>query len=413
MAEAAAAPHPGRTAPPQGLPARAAQWWRRAVRSTGPERHTLTLIGKSALVASLSWYLANDVMQAQSPAFAPFSTVLIVQITAYQSVVQALRYVGAVTAGVALQGLVGALAGPTMLSFALVALIAVAIGRWGRLGSQGTQVSTAAFFAFSIYAAAPGERQGLESLGQIILLVLIGCGVGIVVNVLMMPPMRYRSAEHGIHALGQGLLDLAGEMSPTLREGTLDDERTQRWRQRAARLAPLAGQAQSSVRTAWESIRFHPRRLLGRRRQWSGFHGYQSLVDALERVTYQVVSMTRSFDQCPEEGVSSEHREFLSHYGRFLAGFEDAAQVLAHLDEDRFTQQLHELRDAVDRAERARTRMAENADASPLPVSDPSEPYGILLAEAVRLTDEIRHTRDVLEKVAGESGPVVVGRDLR
>ncbi|GGO50316.1 hypothetical protein GCM10012287_29750 [Streptomyces daqingensis] len=404
MAGAAAAPSPARATSPQGLPGRAVQWWRRAVRTAGPERHTLTLIGKSALVATLSWYLADDVMQAQSPAFAPFSAVLIVQITAYQSIVQALRYVGAVTAGVALSGLVGPLAGPTMLSFALVALVALLIGRWGRLGSQGTQVSTAAFFAFSIYAAAPGERQGLESLGQIILLVLIGCGVGVVVNVLVMPPMRYRSAEHGIHALGQGLLNLAGEMSPTLREGTPDKELTQRWRQRATRLAPLAEQAQSSVRTARESIRFHPRRILGRRRQWSGFSGYQSLVDALERVTYQVASMTRSFDQSPEEGGGPEHREFLWHYGAFLTGFEEAAEVLTRLDEDRVTQQSHELRDAVDRAERARTRMAEYADVSSLPVSDPSEPYGILLAEAVRLTDEIRHTRDVLEKAAGESG---------
>ncbi len=58
----------------------------------------------------------------------------------------------------------------------------------------------------------------------------------------------------------------------------------------------------------------------------------------------------------------------------------------------------------MDRAERARTRTAEYADVSSLPVSGPFEPYGIPLAEAIRPTDEIRHTRDVLEKAAGDSG---------
>ncbi|HEV7628390.1 MAG TPA: FUSC family protein, partial [Streptomyces sp.] len=263
-----------------GAVERTAQWLHRAAHADGSERHSLTLLGKSTLVAGFAWFIAHDVLHAQTPAFAPFSAVLIMQITVYQSLLQALRYVAAVCAGVGLQGAFGAVAGPNMVSFVFVALVAVTIGRWSRLGSQGPQVATAAFFAFSTYAAAASQNQGLYELGQIVVLVLLGCGVGVVVNVLVLPPMRYRSAEHGIHALGQALYDLSCEISPALRDGKLDKERTRHWRQRATYLGPMVAQAQSSVRTAWESIHYHPRRLMHRHRPT--FSGYQALVDALE-----------------------------------------------------------------------------------------------------------------------------------
>ncbi|WP_371793705.1 FUSC family protein [Streptomyces sp. NBC_01471] len=160
MAQSAASPPRARAAA-QGRSARVGQWLRRAAGSDGHERHTLELIGKSTLAATISWLIAYDVMHAVSPAFAPFSAILIMQVTVYQSVTQALRYVGAVSAGVALQAALGLLAGPDLLTFALVALVALSIGRWRPLGPQGPQVATAALFAFSAYVSASSSGQAL------------------------------------------------------------------------------------------------------------------------------------------------------------------------------------------------------------------------------------------------------------
>ncbi|MET7802601.1 aromatic acid exporter family protein, partial [Streptomyces decoyicus] len=135
----------------QGRPARSAQWWRRAWGSEGHERHTALLIGKGTVAATLAWVLAHNVLHAQSPAFAPFSAVLIMQVTVYQSLLQSTRYVGAVAAGMTVQAALGFLGGPDLLTFALVALAALTIGRWPALGSQGSEVPIAAFFAFSTY----------------------------------------------------------------------------------------------------------------------------------------------------------------------------------------------------------------------------------------------------------------------
>ncbi|RAJ62386.1 aromatic acid exporter family member 1 [Streptomyces sp. Amel2xB2] len=386
--------------------ARPALWLHRARNPNSQERQTLTIIVKCTLVASISWYLAYDVMRAQTPAFAPFSAVLMVQITAYRSLLQALRYVAAVAVGVSLQGLFGALAGPTMVSFVLVALGAMTIGRWRRLGQQGPQVATAAFFAFSTYAMAASESQGLRELGQILVLVLIGCGVGIVINVLVLPPLRYRSAEFGIHTLGHSLADLAAEAGERLCDGVWDKEHTEYWRHRANRLAPLAEQARSSVSTAWESTLLHPRRLLDRRRGGppggAPFSAYRQLVDALERTTYQTASVMRSIDLWHQDAEGPAEHRFMRDYGDFLCRFAGIAEIYGRLDEDRLEEQLRELHTAGERAHEARERLAELAEGeAALPLSDPSRPFGILLAEAVRLLDEADHIHAVLARAGG------------
>ncbi|MFD6994523.1 hypothetical protein [Streptomyces sp. NPDC059943] len=56
--------------------------------------------------------ITHDLLDATSPAFAPFSAVLLMHVTNYRSLSQALRYVGAVTAGVLVQAGLVYLAGP-------------------------------------------------------------------------------------------------------------------------------------------------------------------------------------------------------------------------------------------------------------------------------------------------------------
>ncbi|GAA3732874.1 hypothetical protein GCM10022205_17890 [Spinactinospora alkalitolerans] len=393
------------TAPPQrseaaaqGTLDRMRQWLRRAAGSDGHERHTLLLIGKSTLAACVAWAISYHLMKAQSPAFAPFSAVLMMQVTVYQSVAQSLRYVGAVSAGVALQGVLGFLAGPDLLTFALVALAALAIGRWSALGSQGSQVATAAFFAFSTYIAAAGTADRFAQLGQIIVLVLIGCGVGVLVNLAVLPPMRYRSAEYGVRTLAHSLCDLVGDMYPALREGELDGERTGHWRQRAAQTESIVHQARTAVRTAKESVYYNPRRLLRRHQGDTSFSGYGALVDALERVSFQLASVTRSLERWDDGDSSPQGREFLRCFGDFLASVGVITRLLSEVDEGRLAEQARELCAQSREAQKCHRRLTEGAEQGLLPLTDHSRPYGILLADASRLMDELQYTCDVLQQ---------------
>ncbi|MEI5135311.1 aromatic acid exporter family protein [Streptomyces libani] len=277
--------------------ARVRRWWGRALGSEGHERSTVLLIAKGTLAATIAWVISYHLLHAQSPAFAPFSAVLIMQVTVYQSLLQSSRYVGAVVAGVAVQAALGFLVGPDVPAFALVALVALTIGRWPALGSQGSQVATAAFFAFSTYVSATSTLDKVTQLGQIILLVLIGCGIGVLVNVTVLPPLRYRSAEHGIRTLAHALCDLVSDIYPALRERGLDEERTGRWRARAEQTGELVTQARTGLRMARESLHYNPRRLFRRGRAHTYFEGYAAVLEALERTLRQVAALTRSLDK--------------------------------------------------------------------------------------------------------------------
>ncbi|MFG2887959.1 aromatic acid exporter family protein [Streptomyces sp. NPDC048248] len=383
-----------------GRLARIGPWWRRALGSDGHERHAVLLIGKSTLAATIAWLISYGLLSAQSPAFAPFSAVLIMQVTVYQSLVQSLRYVGAVTTGVAVQVALGFLAGPEVVTFALVALVALVIGRWPALGAQGGQVATAAFFAFSTYASAAGYSEKVTQLGQIVLLVLIGSVVALAVNLVIFPPMRFRSAEYGVRTLAQALCGLLGDIHPVLTAGELEGEQTAQWRARAAGTGELITQARAGMRTARESLYYNPRRLFRRHHGRTGFENYGAMLEALERTLYQAASLIRSLDQWRETETSYNYRAFLERYGTFLESITDSARLLSTLDEDHLADQTDELYELADRAQRCRRQVAEQAESDGLPLADPARPYGVLVVEATRLMEEVQHTSDVLQRYA-------------
>ncbi|MFD5871164.1 aromatic acid exporter family protein [Streptomyces sp. NPDC060322] len=385
-----------------GRLAELSQWWRRALAYSGDERDTLIVIGKSALAATLAWVIAFNALNANSPAFAPFSAVLIMQVTVYRSVLQSLRYVGAVVAGVLVQAALGFLAGPDLLTFVLVALIALTIGRWHVLGVQGPQVATAAFFAFSTYTSSSGDAQRLHRLGEIVVLVLIGCAIGTAVNILVAPPLRYRSAEYGIRNLAHTLHDLLADMYPVLAEEVPDVDTTGVWRTRAERTEEVIGQARSRLRTAKESALLNPRRLLRPYREHPGFQGYEAVLGALERTLYQMASLTRGLDRASDE--DDARQPFLQRYAAFLESLCAVAEVLTTLDETTLVPQAKRLQRLADEAEARRDEVVGETHRLSVSVTDPSAPYGILVIEATRLMEEFRYTSEVLLEAAKDAG---------
>lgn len=396
-----------RTTPAEtGRLARARQWLVRARGSDGHERHTVLLVAKSTVAATIAWFVSDNLMQAQSPAFAPFSAVLMVQVTVYQSIAQSLRYVLAVAVGVALQAVLGFIAGPDLLTFAMVALAALTLARWRRLGAQGSQVATAAFFAFSTFVTSTTMVDRFSALGQIVLLVLVGCAIGVLVNLLLFPPMRYRSAEYGVRSLAHALCDLLGDIASALRENELGEERTEQWHYRATTMGSLVAQARSSVETASESVYYNPRQLLSRDRRHPSFAGYKAVVDSLARVASQLESVTRTLARDWEddgEGAGSNPRGFVLRYGEFLASIGDVARLLSGIDVTRLDEQAAELREAVESARACHDRLTGDTDVRPLGLADHARTYGVLIVDAARLMDETRYTCDVLRQSIDEA----------
>ncbi|AXK35026.1 hypothetical protein DVA86_22645 [Streptomyces armeniacus] len=387
---------------------RTREWWRRAVTTSGRERDSAEMVVKSALAATISWVIAYEFMNATSPAFAPFSAVWMMQATVYRSLVQSLAHVGAVTVGVALQGVFGLLAGTGPAAFALVALAALTIGQWRRLGAQGSQVATAAFFAFSTYVAASNTDSRMTQLGTLVSLVLVGSAVGVVVNLLVLPPMRHRGAERALRDLAGELQNLLADMHPVLREeDVLDDGCTSAWLSRVEGLDSTARQARAAVGTARESLFYNPRQKLPRNRGHNGFEGYEGLQQALERVTHQLASLVRSLHQWQRNsgGADPHDREFLRCYSEFLARLDAITQEFAELDQDHLAELTRNLCALTEEAGECRDEVSGCAARESLPLTETGRPYGILLVEASRLTEEFEHTCRVLRRALGEPEP--------
>ncbi|MBR8743961.1 aromatic acid exporter family protein [Nocardiopsis sp. MG754419] len=378
-------------------------WLGRARRSGSHEQNLILGIVKSALAATLSWYVAHDVLAAEAPAFAPFTAVLMMQVTVYRSAVQSLRYIGAVLLGIAVQAFLAFAAGPDVLTFALVSLITLVIARWRFLGEQGAQVPTAAFFAFSVFLTSSGFDGRLMALGEIVLLVAIGCAVGTIINLVFFPPMRHRSVEWAIGALSHSMCDLLGDVSRQMAAGDLDESSTEAWRRRADALDSEVEQARASIRTAWESLLFNPSRLLTKHRPHTTFEGYEQLVEALGRVASQVGSMARALHLWADDDRRAPHQEFLARYGELMDSLGEITRTLSQLDEDHLSDQAVRLCRSAEGAREcteALTRIPSQDD--PPPFDDLTQPYGVLLIEAQRLMDEMQYSCDIVKYYVDE-----------
>ncbi|MEV7198123.1 aromatic acid exporter family protein [Streptomyces sp. NPDC093510] len=375
-------------------------WLKRAYSAPGHERHKALLVGKSSLGATLAWWISHDLLNATSPAFAPFSAVLIMNVTIYKSVWQALRYAAAVSVGVAVQAAIGFLAGPDLFAFVLVAVIALCIGQWPALGEQRSQVATAAFFAFSTYASATTTGDKATQLGQIVLLVLIGCSIGLGVNLCIAPPLRYRSAEYGLHSLASAVESLLDDMADGLCTGDVDAQRAEQWRMTAQSAQRAVGQARAGLSTAENSLPFNPRRLLPSHRSYLTFGRYRQTVNALERAVYQLGSLTRSLGQWRETENTYTYGPALTAYADFAASLRDIAHVLAELDSDTLGEQVRQMRQLASTSQEALQKVLDAAQDNELPLADASRPYGVLVVEATRLMEEFQNTCDVLKDTA-------------
>ncbi|WP_018532582.1 MULTISPECIES: aromatic acid exporter family protein [unclassified Streptomyces] len=372
----------------------------RAWGTPGHERHAVLLIGKSVLASTLSWWIAHAVLDATSPAFAPFSAVLTMNATISKSVWQTLRYITAVIVGVAVQAAISFVAGPDLIAFVLVAVIALSLGQWQALGEQRSQVATAAFFAFSTYAAATSNADRVTQLGQIVLLVLLGCGIGLIVNLGLAPPLRYRSAEQGLHVLAAEMETLLDDMADGLCSGDVNAERADRWVAAGERVQAAVGQARAGLETAENSLPFNPRRLLPVHRGHLTFGRYRQTLSAMERAVYQLASLTRSLGRWRESEDTYTYGPALKSYADFAACLRDIAHVLAEVDSDTLADQAEEMCKLATIAQEALRKVLDTADEHRLPLADAGRPYGVLIVEATRLMEEFQNTCDVLQDTA-------------
>jgi uncharacterized membrane protein YccC len=225
-----------------------------------PELHTdLVQVVKTVIATVAAWLLAVRVFELDQPFLAPWAALLTVHATVYRTLWRGTQSVLSTTVGILLSfAAVQVLGyGPTTLGLAV--LLGLLVARTPLLRDEGVTVATTALF---VLTAGYGNQEQL--LLHRFLDTVVGVAVGLVVNLLVAPPLDDRVAERVLDraaaALGELLRRMARELRPDM-----DDAVSNGWVEESRRIDRLLDEAESHLGFTRESRWGNPRRRRSRR----------------------------------------------------------------------------------------------------------------------------------------------------
>ena len=232
---------------------------RRAV--TRPEFTTDVLqIVKTVVAATAAWWLAVAVLGTSMPFLAPWVALLTVYPTVYQSLLRGAQTTVASWAGVGVSFLIGQYLGVEVWTFALAILVGMAASRIPGIRNEGVAIATTAVFVLS-----DGFTEQQPVLIDRIIEVALGAAVGLLVNLILIPPLRDQQAaryvDHINRRMGTVFVTMADELESSW---TTDD--ADEWSREIESMGEDLRSAWQSVRTAHESRRANPRQRRRRHR---------------------------------------------------------------------------------------------------------------------------------------------------
>jgi Aromatic acid exporter family member 1 len=282
---------------------------------------------KTAAAAAIAWVLAVRVFGIAQPFLAPWAALLTVHATVYGTLQRGAQQVGASVVGVLLAFGAGQLFGVNAASIAVVVALGLLVGS---VRAQRTQATTAAATALVVLTTGYSDDGGM--LAARLLDTGIGIAVGLLVNLLVWPPLRDRGAAHQIGVIDDCIGELLCDVAAALRGGgepPVDD-----WIARANDLDEEVDEGWSVLGQARESGRLNPRRAVpARMRATADFEG---ILGRLEQAVAEIRSMATTIGMAyPPPGTWGPWLDLLEATGEAVARADVAAfrAIRAELDE--------------------------------------------------------------------------------
>jgi cell shape-determining protein MreD len=266
---------------------------------------------KTVAAAVIAWVLAVKVFDIEQAFLAPWAALLTVHATVYRSVRRGVQQVGATVLGVLVAFALGSVLGLNALSLGAAILVGLLAG-----SVRGLRAETTTAAATALVVLTTGASDDAHMLVARLLDTGIGIAVGLLVNLIVWPPLHDRSAAHQVDAIDDRIGALLSDIATTLRGGCTAED-VDDWIARTGELDHDIDQAWGVVRQARESGRFNPRRgAPGRMRATEGFDG---ILDRLEQAVAEIRSMARTIrltDSAVEEWDPSFREPWLELLGR-------------------------------------------------------------------------------------------------
>lgn len=239
----------------------------------------IVLAVKAAAAAAIAWYLAPYVpfADAEYSYYAPLGALLSMYPTLVDSARSGIQVVVGLAIGIALGlgGLWIVTAGaPGIIAVAVVIAVGVWLGGLRVLGSGRELVAVAALFVLLIGGGNPDEFST-----SYLVTMAFGVLVGIVVNLLVFPPLYLRRASQRLSTLRDAVAARLEQLADVIEHGSVDPERIER---EMDELVATVAAVSAEVSEAAASARGNPR---GRRRRGEASENADRL-RALERTVF-------------------------------------------------------------------------------------------------------------------------------
>src|SRR6478672_2226922 len=250
-------------------------------------------LAKTVLAAVTAWVLASSVLDLPQPFLAPWAALLVVHATVYRTFSKGAQQVAATVVAVLLATAVGEWLGLTTVSMALLLAVALLLGSIPWLGAEATTIA-----ATGVVVLSTGFDDDVMLISRL-LDTAIGVGVGLLVNVIVWPPLRRRTAAKALDRIDDSIGELLVDMAAGLGDA-VGDEEIEAWVDRTRDLDSDLDQAWALVRQAQESARMNPRRsarVMKNPREWHG------LLRRMEQAIAETRSLARTL------GSQQAHRE--------------------------------------------------------------------------------------------------------
>jgi uncharacterized membrane protein YgaE (UPF0421/DUF939 family) len=285
---------------------------------------------KTVAACVLAWVVAVHVFSLPQAFLAPWSALLVVHATVYRTFSQGAQQVGATVLGVVLAWAVGNLLGLDPVAMTVVVLAGLLAGYLPRLPLDGTSVAATAVIVLAI-GGADDHRLLLFRFVD----TAVGIVVGLVVNLLVWPPLRDLSAARALDAVDTEVGVLLRDMASELRD-VCQEENVQDWVDRTREIDSQIDRAWSLARQAHESARFNPRR---RARVVRESGQYRELLHRTEQAVAEIRSMARTIGHSITN-VTEWEPVFHSRWTRIL---DDAGDAIIEADGDRLARLRQDL----------------------------------------------------------------------
>jgi uncharacterized membrane protein YgaE (UPF0421/DUF939 family) len=274
---------------------------------------------KTTLAVVVSWVLAVHVFDLAQGFMAPWAALLTLQATVYGTFRRGLQQAAATVAGVLIAYLSSRLFGLGGVALGVAVLAGLLIGSLRRLRAETTTAAATAIIVLTTGYVDQGSVLATRLIDT-----GIGIAVGLLVNLLVWPPLRDRAAAHEIDEIDDDLGALLRRIAAELREGR-GAECAVDWIERSRELDADIKRAGRLLDQARESGHFNPRRAARPRMQATEDFG--RILSRLEQGVAETRSMARTVqlsDAAPANWDPAFRRGWIELVDRLGAAVEAA-----------------------------------------------------------------------------------------